>query len=90
MTTNITEEHSEMLKAIREASNIALFSCYIDGRPGCAIVWITKEDDLFNITPMFVSITAGMKLTDHYGKNLTTGKNDDADKIPSNNRTIRN
>jgi hypothetical protein len=50
--------------------NFALFSCYIDGAPGVAIVAVTppaQADDDYRITPLFVSVTDGMILTDHDG-----------------------
>ena len=51
-------------------ANFALFSCFINDRPGCAIVAVNKEGKEYNITPLFVSVSQGMTLTDHDGNNL--------------------
>jgi hypothetical protein len=70
MATNITEEHQAMFAGVREADNIALFSCFINDEPGCAIVSVNREGDLFEITPLFVSVTPSMKLVDHEGAKI--------------------
>lgn len=68
--TNITPAISEVFNALRnpEYSNFALFSCFVNGQPAAAIVAINRADGgQFDITPLFVSITPEMDLTDHDG-----------------------
>lgn len=62
--TNITAEHQRHFKALMsgEYSNIALFSCFVDGEPSAAIVVIESK-----IHPIFVAVTEGMRLGDHEG-----------------------
>jgi hypothetical protein len=68
VTTNIAGSHIEAFQAIGNAKNIALFSCFVNGEPASAIVAINYGDDGMKIiTPLFVSITPGMKLVDHDG-----------------------
>ena len=71
-TTNILPAHQDVLEALTSGKygNFALFSCFINDRPGCAIVAVNKEGEEYNITPLFVSVSPGMKLTDHDGNNL--------------------
>jgi hypothetical protein len=71
MTTNITQAHREAFEALRDGSfgNFALFSCFVDGRPAAAIVTINQDcAEYNNITPLFVSVTDAMVLTDHDGQ----------------------
>ena len=65
--TNITLEHREVFTALTsgEFSNFALFSCFVDGEPAAAIVAVNRAGDDYQITPLFVSVTASMALTDH-------------------------
>lgn len=67
--TNITTAHREAFGALRDASfeNFALFSCYVNGRPASAIVAITEDRGEYAITPLFVTVTDAMVLTDHEG-----------------------
>jgi hypothetical protein len=72
MSTNIHPEHISAFEALTsgEHSNFALFSCFIDGQPAAAIVAITppaREGDDYQISPLFVSVTDDMVLTDHAG-----------------------
>ena len=69
MTTNITAVHREVFEALTSGQydNFALFSCFVGGEPAAAIVAVTREAEDYTITPLFVSITAGMHLTDHDG-----------------------
>lgn len=70
MTTNITPEMVRNFEALTSGQykNFALFSCFIDGRPGAAIVAITKgEGDSYTVTPLFITIPEGVVLTDHDG-----------------------
>ena len=69
-TTNIIQEHRDSFNALTSGdySNFALFSCFVNGESASAIVAITKDDsDEYHINPLFVSVTAGMKLIDHDG-----------------------
>jgi hypothetical protein len=70
MATNITEAHREAFEALRDGSfeNFALFSCFVDGQPAAAIVAINQDGGEYNITPLFVSVTDAMVLTDHDGQ----------------------
>ena len=70
MTTNITQDHRKAFEALRDGSfgNFALFSCFVDGRPAAAIVAINQDGGEFNITPLFVSVTDTMVLTDQDGQ----------------------
>jgi len=69
MNTNITRKHREAFKALRSSQydNFALYSCFVNGEPAAAIVAVNRIGDEFDITPLFVSITPGMALTNHEG-----------------------
>lgn len=69
MSTNILPDHISAFEALTsgEHSNFALFSCFIGGQPAAAIVAVTREGDDYQITPLFVSVTDDMVLTDHAG-----------------------
>lgn len=69
MSTNIRPEHISAFEALTsgEHSNFALFSGFIGGKPAAAIVAVTPEGDDYQITPLFVSVTDDMVLTDHAG-----------------------
>ena len=68
--TNITAEHKKAFNALisGDFSNFALFSCFVNGEPASAIVLINRDGADFNITPLFVSLTKGMRLEDHEGQ----------------------
>ena len=69
--TNISQEHRNSFNALTSGdyANFALFSCFVNGEPASAIVSINKQaGDEYLITPLFVSVTPGMKLIDHDGK----------------------
>ena len=75
--TNITGQHRHAFQALRCGShdNCALFSCHVTGSPTAAIVTVKEcplaKDDgetEYEITPIFVSITDEMVLTDHDGR----------------------
>ena len=70
MSTNITSQLREAFEALTSGDyrNFALFSCFVDGEPATAIVTVTQEGGDYAITPLFVSITPGMVLTDHDGR----------------------
>jgi hypothetical protein len=69
MSTNITRQHQDSFEALVSGHyrNFALFSCFVNGEPAAALVAVNREGDQFTITPLFVSITPGMVLTDHDG-----------------------
>jgi hypothetical protein len=66
--TNITPEHRASFEALAsgEYGNFALFSCFV-GEPAAAIVSFNRDGEEFTITPLFVSVTASLRLTDHDG-----------------------
>lgn len=72
MSTNIHPDHVSAFKALTsgEFRNFALFSCFVNGTPASAIVAVTpptEETGEYVVTPLFVSITLDMVLTDHDG-----------------------
>lgn len=72
MSTNIRPEHISAFEALTsgEHDNFALFSCFLDGAPAVAIVAVTPPEngeDEYQISPLFVSVTESMVLTDHNG-----------------------
>ena len=70
MTTNITDAHREAFDALRDRSfdNFALFSCFANGQPAAAIVAVNPDSGEYRMTPLFVSVTEAMVLTDHDGQ----------------------
>lgn len=72
MRTNIRPEHVSAFEALTsgEFDNFALFSCFLDGEAAAAIVSISTPNEKgadYEITPLFVSVTDAMVLTDHDG-----------------------
>ncbi len=72
MSTNIRPEHISAFEALTSGQfdNFALFSCFLGEEPVVAIVAIAprqNENDDYQITPDFVSVTDAMVLTDHEG-----------------------
>ena len=74
MATNITEEHRCAFEALTSGdyTNFGLFSVFVDGEPGAAIVAVNESppagesgEPKYEIRPLFVSLTPGMILTDH-------------------------
>jgi hypothetical protein len=70
MTTNITADHCAAFEALTSGdyANFALFSCFLNGEPAAAIVAVHQNGDFYAITPLFVSITPSITLTDHDGQ----------------------
>jgi hypothetical protein len=67
--TNITAQHQSAFEALTsgQVRNFALFSCFVNGAPGAAIVAVNQDGGDYLIEPLFVSVTAGMRVTDHDG-----------------------
>lgn len=74
MSTNITQQHRHAFEALSsgEYENFALFSCFLDGEPAAAIVSVHRDGDDYLFTPLFVSVTPEMRLTDHDGRDAGT------------------
>ena len=70
MTTNITADHCAAFEALTSGdyANFALFSCFVNGEPAAAIVAVNRDGDSYAITPLFVSVTPSLTLTDHDGQ----------------------
>ena len=68
--TNITADHSAAFEALvsGDYTNFALFSCFVNGEPATAIVTVNRNGDGYAITPLFVSVTPSLTLTDHDGQ----------------------
>jgi hypothetical protein len=43
----------------------------VNGEPAAAIVAVNPDGDGYAITPLFVSVTPSLELTDHDGRNAT-------------------
>jgi hypothetical protein len=73
--TNITADHCAAFEASTsgEYAKFALFSCFVNGEPAAAIVAINRDGDGYAITPLFVSITPSLALTDHDGQPAREG-----------------
>ncbi len=69
MSTNITAEHKRAFEALStgQFANFAMFSCFVNGEPAVAIVTVNMDGPGYVITPLYVSVTPGMALTDHDG-----------------------
>jgi hypothetical protein len=67
MSTNITRAHRDAFKALTSGQygNFAMFSCFVDGEP--AVATVNEDGPGYVITPLYVSVTPGMALTDHEG-----------------------
>ncbi|MFK7881436.1 hypothetical protein [Roseobacter sp.] len=73
MSTNIRFEHISAYEALTSGEHdyFALFSCFLNGEPAAAIVAVKPSDEHcgeYQITPLFVSVTNAMVLTDHDDK----------------------
>jgi hypothetical protein len=70
MTTNISIQHRQAFDALvsGQYNNFALFSCFVDGQPAAAIVAVNRDGEDYTVTPLFVSVTGDMMLTDHDGE----------------------
>ena len=75
--TNITEEHRRAFEALTSGThdNFALFSCFVAGSPAAAIVAVNRcppardgEEPDYVLSPLFVSVTPDMRITDHDGR----------------------
>ena len=73
MTTNITDEHRRAFEALTSGryENFALVFCFCAGEPAAAIASVTVHpagEDEYLITPLFVPVVPGIRLTDHDGR----------------------
>jgi hypothetical protein len=70
MTTNIIADHRAAFEAFvsGDCANFALFSCFVNGEPAAAIVAVDKDGSDYVISPLFVSVTLSLQLTDHDGR----------------------
>ena len=77
MTANVTDEHRRAFEALTGGryENFALVSCFCGGEPTAAIATVTVHtagedggEDEYLITPLFVPVLPGMRLTDHDGR----------------------
>jgi hypothetical protein len=62
---HITPGHVRAFQAIRSPmfDNITMFSCFINGEPGVAVVMIDPVTDTqVAVMPLFVAITPGMNI----------------------------
>ena len=75
--TDITDEHRRAFEALTSGvhDNFALFSCFVGRSPAAAIVAVNRcppdEDGAepeYVVSPLVVSVTSDMKLTDHDGR----------------------
>ena len=75
--TNITAEHRRAFNALSGGrhGNFCLFSSFLSEEPSAAIAAITVSqpeteggEPEYAITPILVSVTPGMKLADHDGR----------------------
>jgi len=76
--TNITEEHRRAFEALMSGrfDNFCLVSCFVDGEATAAIAAVTVnppaqdggDDPKYLISPLFISPTPAMTLTDHEGR----------------------
>ncbi len=70
MTTNITADHRTAFEALTSGdyADFALFSCFVNGEPAAAIAAVNRDGDGYVVTPLFVSITPSLALTDDAGR----------------------
>jgi hypothetical protein len=67
------EYHRRSSRRVRGAlsgdhRNFALFLCFVNGEPAAAIVAVHQDGGNYAITPLFVSVTPSLILTDHDGQ----------------------
>ena len=77
MSTNITEQHRHAFEALTSGryDNFALFSWFIDGSFGAAIVAVNPRPRVaeeaaepeYAVQPLFVSVTPVIMIADHDG-----------------------
>jgi hypothetical protein len=71
--TNTTTADREAFDALvsGEYENFCLFSCFVNGKPASAICAIDEDgcdEGEMNVTPLFVTVTDDMIITDHEGR----------------------
>lgn len=67
--TNITPKIEAAMDYVLRGENIALLSCFVDGKPTAAITHIKQDEKTgaYMLTPLFVAVTDDMVLKDHDG-----------------------
>ena len=70
MSTNIKSAHRKAFRALLSGNydNFVLFSCFVNGQPAAAICAVNDSGEEYVISPLFVSVTPDMVLTDHDGR----------------------
>lgn len=67
MTTHITDNHKRALDWIIECpDNVALVSCFVDGKPTAAIVAVSDDRAGPVLQALFIAPTDEMVLTEHH------------------------
>ena len=56
------------MRFLSGVDNFALFSCFVNGEPAAAIVAVNRDGDGYAITPLSVTVTPSLTLTDHDGQ----------------------
>ncbi|WP_296201381.1 hypothetical protein [uncultured Hyphomicrobium sp.] len=67
--SNIKPSHAFALDVVRHPdSNLAIYSCFADGKPAVALVNVSHDGRDTILTPLFLGIDAGTVLIDHAGR----------------------
>ena len=75
--TNLTEDRKRAFAALKsgDAANFCLFSCLVNGDPAATVSAVTPlpsdtgdGDRGYRVHPLFVSVTPGMRLAGHGGR----------------------
>ena len=75
--TNLTEDCKRAFAALRsdDAANFCPFSCFVNGEPAAAVLAVTPlasdtgdADRGYRVHPLLVSVTPGMRLAGHGGR----------------------
>ena len=75
--TNLTEDCKRAFATLKsgDAANFCLFSCLVNGEPAAVVSAVTPlpsdtgdANRSYRVHPLFVSVTPGMRLTDHDGR----------------------
>jgi hypothetical protein len=73
--SNITPGHRLVFKALTSglSDDFALMSVFVNEQPAAMIVAAREQHDQIEIMPLFLSITDGMRITDHDGDVIWEG-----------------